>query len=189
MTTPRVIELHGLLDLDQGHRVARAIRSCGDRLVHLLVDSPGGKFGAAVSIMLEIEEAPSPVVATVTGEACSAAAMIVLGCDRRRICRDGQLMLHFSTDSPEHERSREDRKKSNEELLAAIGEYVPATRADLLEWMVRERYFTATEALSAGLVDSIAGPDLPVFLREPPKRPPSRWLREWRDDFERMGLR
>jgi enoyl-CoA hydratase/carnithine racemase len=57
--------------------------------------------------------------------------------------------------------------------------------------MDAERTFDAHEALAAGLVDRIvsvsAGPT--VFVREPVKRAPTKWLRSWREDFERLDLR
>jgi len=71
----------------------------------------------------------------------------------------------------------------------AVAEYCSAPLSRIISWLASERFFTAREAKSEGLVDSIDAGGLPLFLREPVKRAPRQWLRSWRDFYERCGLR
>ena len=77
------------------------------------------------------------------------------------------------------------------EHFRVICEYVPGAQpAEIRGWMSEERFFRAREALAAGLVDVIANSALPmVYLKEPPKRRPTTWLRSWREFYEQHDAR
>jgi ATP-dependent protease ClpP protease subunit len=176
----KAIELRGPLTEAEGERVAAAIRSAAGRTIDLRIDSEGGKLGAAIRICLEIEEHDAPVFATVTGQASSAAGLVAMAADLRRIDRRGLMLIHHAS-----------RRSASADALAAIAEYSGQPQSTVRGWMDAERTFDAHEALAAGLVDRIvsvsAGPT--VFVREPVKRAPTKWLRSWREDFERLDLR
>ncbi|WP_428665060.1 ATP-dependent Clp protease proteolytic subunit [Reyranella sp.] len=187
----KVVELTGPLTEAQGARVAAAIRSAKG-VVDLRINSPGGRYGSAIAIALEIEESAHAVVTTILGEACSAAALVALAGDQRRICEGGSMMVHFPAPSPRYRTSADERARTAAEHFRAICEYLPdAQPADVRQWMSEERHFTAREALAAGLVDRIASVSATptVFVREPRKRAPTAWLRSWRDFHERHDLR
>ena len=184
----RTIALTGPLDEAEGSRVAAEIQRAAGHVIDLRIDSPGGKFGAAIEVAMAIEEHDRAVVATVTGEACSAAGLVALAGDRRRIAPAGTLMLHY----PSHPRgwpSSAERAEAYQRAEDAIAEYCGAPLMRIKAWLASERFFTAREAKAEGLVDSIDAGPLPVFLREPAKRAPRQWLREWRDFYERLALR
>ena len=184
------IDVRGDLDEQKGHEVAAAIRSAAGHTVDLRIDSRGGKLIAAILIALEIEECPNCVVTTVVGEASSAAALVALGGDKRRIAGTGAMMMHFGTFPAGSAISPDERANAAVDMLKTVGEYVPAaTQADIRTWMNEERTFRAREAQAAGLVDVISDAPLPLYLRELPKRRPTAWLREYRDLFERLDLR
>jgi len=163
-------------------RVVRAIRAAAGQPVDLRIDSSGGKFGVAIEICLEMEEHDRMVVTTITGEASSAAGLVAMAGDRRRIIRGGLMLLHHSSPFS---------MASSDGVAAAISEFTGQPRSVAWRWMNAEKTFDAIEAKAAGLVDDIVGAELlpTVFLREPKKRQPTAWLRRWREDFERLDLR
>ena len=180
--TMRTIDLVGLLDEAQGFRIARAIKISVGRSIDVRIDSPGGKFGAAIAIALEIEEHDAPVFTTVVGQANSAAGLVAMAGDLRRIDRDGVMLIHHP--SPRG-------SSASADVAGAIGEYSGRPLSVVRSWMDGERTFDAHEAMSAGLIDRIintASPE-PVRLRQPTKRPPTRWLRSWREFYEQHDAR
>lgn len=176
------IDVVGPFTEELGERVAREIRAAAGRPVDLRIDSEGGKLYAAVLIMLEIEESRSFVTTTVTGQANSAAGLVMMAGDRRRATKGALMLVHHA--SPFN-------IATADEIVGAIAEYTGAPRVTVWDWLRDEKTFGATEAKAAGLVDVIVGDDLSptVFLKEPPKRRPAAWLRQWREDCERLDLR
>ncbi len=178
----RRIDLRGTLDEDQAERIVTEMRGAAGRPIEIRIDSPGGKLGAAILVGLEIEEHDRLVLTTVTGQASSAAGLIAMLGDRRRIVRHGLVLCHHP--APYSSRASDD-------VAAAIAEATGQPLSVAWRWMNAEKTFDATEAKASGLVDEIAGADLlpTVFLREPKKRPPTAWLRPWREFFDRADLR
>lgn len=184
----RTITLTGPLDEAQGQRVAAEIQRAAGHIIDLRIDSPGGIFGAAIEIAMAIEEHDRIVVTTVTGEACSAAGLVALAGDRRRIAPAAKLMLHYPS-QPRGWSSAAERAESYQRMERVIAEHCSAPLSTIKTWLSSERFFTARQAKAEGLVDTIDAGGLPVFLREPTKRAPRQWLREWRDFYERAALR
>lgn len=177
----KCIHLHGPLTEDVAKRVVTQIQAAAGQPIDLRIDSPGGKFGAAIHITMEMEE-NGFVVTTVVGQASSAAGLVAMAGDRRRIVRGGLMFIHHPAPYCSN---------TSDEVAAAIAEYTGQPRSVAWKWMSEERTFGAIDAKAAGLVDGIASADLLpiVFIREPPKRRPTKWLRRWREDYERMDLR
>jgi ATP-dependent Clp protease protease subunit len=178
----RCIAVEGWLDDDQALRVVTEIRAAAGRPVDLRIDSQGGKFGAAIDILLEVEEHDAWVATTVIGEACSAAGLIAIAGDVRRIDPRGTIMLHYPRPA-----SRDGALKARE----IAQEYTRQPMDEIISWHARERTFSAAEAVQHGLADRIVdvtAPE-PVRLWDPPKRRPAEWLKEYRDLYERLDLR
>jgi ATP-dependent protease ClpP protease subunit len=184
----RTIELHGPLDEECGAHVAAAIERAAGHIIDLRIDSPGGHFGGALRLAMAIEEHDRRVITTVEREACSAAALVALAGDGRRIGKSAVIMMHFGKCHPGC--SPKEVGDHAAEMFRIVCEYVPrAAPSDITEWLATERYFSAREAQAAGLVDVISDSPLPIYLREPKKREPTKWLRRWREDYERLDLR
>ncbi len=176
------IDVTGYFSHEMAERVAIEIRAAAGRPVDLRIDSEGGKLGALITILLEVEEHASFVATTVVGRAYSAAGVLAIAGDLRRIGKASEVMLHYPTPA------------SREAALSArqiAQHYTGAPMDDIIAWHARERYFTAPEAVQHGLADRIVQADAPepVRLREPVKRRPAEWLREWRELFEQLDLR
>lgn len=177
------INVQGPFNDELAGRVVRAIRAAGGLPIDLRIDSSGGNFGAAIEICLEIEEHSAPVFTTIVGQAFSAAGVLAIAGDVRRIDRGGVVMLHYP--SPP---SREGTLRARE----MVQEYTRQPMDDIITWLVRERPFTAADAVQHGLADRVidASASEPVVrLWEAKKRAPTAWLRRYREDFERHDLR
>ena len=177
-----IVNVAGPFTEELAERVVHEIRAAAGRPVDLRIDSIGGKLGAAVLIMLEIEESRSFITTTAVGQANSAAGLVMMAGDRRRATKDALMLVHHATPF---------NTATANEIVGGIAEYTGASRLTVWDWLAAEKTFSATEAKAAGLVDEIAGVNpLPtVFLREPVKRRPAAWLRQWREDYERLDLR
>jgi len=176
------INVRGFLDVDHARLIVTAIERCAGSAIDLRIDSPGGQYGAAVVICLAIEEHARPVTTTVVGEGCSAAFLVAIAGDVRRIDKGGVMMTHCA--SPPSPVNASEVRKAVHELTGQ-----PIER--IANWMAREKYFNADDALEAGLVDRIIDANAPevVRLHEPKKRAPTLWLREWRELVEQFDLR
>jgi ATP-dependent protease ClpP protease subunit len=176
------IALIGTLDEAQGERVVAEIQAAAGQPVDLRIDSPGGKLGVAIDICLEMEEHDRLVITTITGEAYSAAGLVAMAGDRRRIVRGALMLVHHAQPYS---------MRTSDELAGAISEFTGQPQSAAWRWMNDEKIFDATEAKAAGLVDTIVADHLTptVFLKEPPKRRPAAWLRSWREFYETHDLR
>jgi ATP-dependent protease ClpP protease subunit len=175
------IAIRGFLDEENASRTVLAIRAAAGRPLDLRISSPGGVFAAAIAILLETEEHDRWVATTVTGEACSAAAIVALGGDVRRIDRCSTMMLHYPTPPS---------RNAAAAVRAAVGEYTGRPEKEIRAWLAREKHFTAAEAVQLGLADRVIAADAPelVQARDPPRRR-AQWLRAWRETFEEFDLR
>jgi ATP-dependent protease ClpP protease subunit len=178
----RRIDVAGYLGDDQAERVVAEIRGAAGRPIDLRINSRGGVFGAAVDILLELEEHDTWIATTVIGEASSAACLLAIAGDVRRIDREGTMMVHYARPaSPD----------AAKEMRRIVREYTGCGYAQVIAWLAREKTFSAAEAVRAGLADRIvdATAPEPVRLKDPVKRRPTQWLRPWRDLYERLDLR
>jgi ATP-dependent protease ClpP protease subunit len=176
------IAVEGAFTEELAERVVREIRAAAGSPVDLRIDSEGGMFAALIQIALEVEEHNKPVFTTVTNYAGSAAGLLALAGDVRRIAPTGTLMLHYG---------RPGGRESAAEMRGIVREYTEASHDDIVAWLAREKVFGAEEAICFGLVDRIvdATAPEPVRLRDPVKRQPTKWLRPWRALFEELDLR
>jgi ATP-dependent protease ClpP protease subunit len=131
---------------------------------------------------LELEEHDRQVSTTVTGKAFSAACILSLAGDVRRIDRRAFVMAHFPTPH-----SRE----AAIEMVDIVREYTGQPESEIGSWLAREKLFDAAEALRFGFADRIVDSDAPepVWLKEPVKRRPTEWLKAYRELYERYDLR
>jgi hypothetical protein len=90
-----VINVCGTIDEEAASRVAAQMRAAAGRDVELRIDSHGGKLWGAILVALEIEEHNRAVTSVVVGEASSAAALIAMSADFRRIDRRGAMLVHW----------------------------------------------------------------------------------------------
>ena len=139
--------------------------------IHLRIDSGGGDIFAARTIKTAIVQHKSKVIGHIDGLAASAASFLLMGCDEIEIVDGGFLMIHnaasymdiygyFNLKALEDIRDEIDREMTLHAKLndSIANDYVKKSggdKDDFIQWMDDETWFTADEALEAGLVDSI----------------------------------
>lgn len=129
--------------------------------VTLRVNSPGGDVHGGLAIMNSLRAYPGQVTAVVEGLAASAASFIVAGGADRVIVRPtAEIMVHDAWtfcdgNAAEMERSAKDLNRLSGTLA---GIYADKAGGDPETWrqiMREETWYTATEAVEAGLADAV----------------------------------
>ncbi len=132
--------------------------------INLLINSPGGEVTEGIAILNLLRNHPARTVAVVEGIAASAASFIAAGCDELIMSRNSTLMVHapwvMCIGDAADMRSTADTLDSYEGNIASI--YADKSGGTVDEWraiMHAETWFTAEEAVEAGLADSINAAD------------------------------
>ena len=131
--------------------------------IHLRVNSPGGSVFAARAIEQALREHPAHIVAHIDGYAASAASFLVMAADDIIMAPGAMIMIHKAWTIA---------WGNADDLVAeaALLEKIDGTLVDtyarrtgdkasadqIRDWLAAETWFTADDALAAGLVDRIA---------------------------------
>jgi ATP-dependent Clp protease protease subunit len=137
------------------------IRAIKGGTVHLRINSPGGDVFAAQTICQAIRETGARVVAHVDGYAASAATVIAIAADEVEIAPGGFFMIHNAWTWAMGNAAD---LTATVTLLAKIdgslaGQYAAKSGMavdDVKAAMDAETWYSADEAVAAGLVDRIA---------------------------------
>ncbi|GAA3721740.1 Clp protease ClpP [Nonomuraea antimicrobica] len=129
--------------------------------IRLRLNSPGGDVFDGIAIANLLRSHPANVTTWVDGLAASIASVIALAGDRVVMQPHSQMMIHNpwalcigDADDMRDAAERLDRQSDN---LAAV--YTERAGGDVQHWrslMAAETWFTAAEAVTAGLADEVA---------------------------------
>jgi len=141
-------------------RVGRAIDAAPGPDIVVRINSEGGSFLDAVEIGTAIgrkRKAGARITAHITGQAASAAANIAICCSEIVIAPAGRMMVHDVTVAarPTTAESRA-LDQMNATMATAFARFSGKGTPD--QWrqvMARETWFTATEAVEAGLATRV----------------------------------
>lgn len=130
--------------------------------IRLHINSPGGEVFEGISILNALRQHPARVTAIVDGIAASAASFIATGADEVVMAPNTELMIHdawgicIGPAADMHQVGDElDRISDN---IASI--YAAKADGDLADWrsaMLAETWYSADEAVAAGLADRVLG--------------------------------
>lgn len=129
--------------------------------VTVRVNSPGGDVYSGLAIMNALRSHPATVTAVVEGLAASAASFIAVGGADRVVMRKGsELMIHDAMsfvggNAEEMQRAIEDLDRVSDNLAAIYADRAGGDATDWRELMRAETWYTADEAVAAGLADSV----------------------------------
>ena len=130
--------------------------------ITLHVNSPGGDVFDGIAIYNALRNHVADVTVRIEGLAASAASFIAMAGDEIVIERNAQMMIHDASGlawgNAATMREMADLLDKCSDNIADI--YAQRTGRDVAAWradMLAETWYSADEALSAGLVDSIAG--------------------------------
>jgi ATP-dependent Clp protease, protease subunit len=128
--------------------------------INLRVNSPGGSVFDGLSIYNALRQHSARVVVHIDGLAASIASIIALAGDEVRMAKNAFFMIHepwsISMGNADDLRKEADLLDKVQDTLAQT--YVDKSgksKKEITEYMAAETWFTADEAVAAGLVDSI----------------------------------
>lgn len=131
--------------------------------VNLRINSPGGEVFEGIAIANAIRNSTLPITAHVDGIAASAASFIAVACDGLVMGRNTELMIHdawgLAIGNAEAMHSTGDLLNHLSDNIAAF--YAEKASGDAAGWrevMRGEAWYSADEAVTAGLADSVAEP-------------------------------
>lgn len=142
---------------------AERLKEAGDGDITLRVNSPGGDVYEGLAIMNQLRNHPGRVTAYVEGLAASAASFIVVGgSDELIMNRNSELMIHdamsmVSGNAEEITTALAGLERASENIASIYAEKAGGDSEPWREAMRAETWFTAEEAVEAGLADSVGG--------------------------------
>jgi len=137
--------------------------------INLRINSPGGEVWDAMAIVNMLQRHKARIVAWVDGVAASAASVLAVTADECVMGTGAQMMLHdawiIELGDADTLRATADRLDKSSGSLAKLyaakaGGTVDEWRAVMTAGPNRETWYTADEAVAAGLADRVAG-DVP----------------------------
>jgi ATP-dependent protease ClpP protease subunit len=132
--------------------------------IKLRINSPGGDVFAGVAILNAIRNHKATIHVVVDGLAASAASFIAMGGDTVTMARNSMMMIHeassFAWGNAKDLRARADLLEKISADIASV--YAGKASGTDDEWraaMVAETWYSADEAVEAGLADSVQAPE------------------------------
>lgn len=140
--------------------VVKTIRSMTGPIT-LRINSPGGDVFAARAIQAAIDAHDAEVTAEVDGYAASAASLIAVAADRCIMAPGSFMMIHKAWtialgNADDFMDAASLLEKIDTTLAETYAEKTGGDAAEFAEMMRAETWFTAREAMEAGLADEIA---------------------------------
>lgn len=129
--------------------------------ITMYVNSPGGIADDGVAIMNALARNKATVVAYVDGLAASAASIVLLGADEIVMGAGSRLMIHDAWSiawgqASVLEKAAERLDKLSQTLAGLYAQRAGGEASDWRAAMVAETWYTAEEAVDAGLADRVA---------------------------------
>jgi ATP-dependent protease ClpP protease subunit len=129
--------------------------------VELHIHSDGGSYVDALAMRSLVASRPGRTDGFVDGLAASAATVILMGCTSVTMARGSSFMIHFCAAEmrgtvEDFEFALDSLRNANEEIMKT---YLPrwrGTEAELRAALERETWYTAEQAVAAGLADRVA---------------------------------
>jgi ATP-dependent Clp endopeptidase proteolytic subunit ClpP len=138
--------------------------------IRLHINSPGGEVYEGVTMLNALRNHKARVVAVVDGLAASAASFLATGADEVVMGQNSQLMIHdawgIGMGPSATMRDLADRLDKVSDNIASI--YAAKSGGNVEDWraaMLAETWYSAEEAVAAGLADRVEEPAEPVKAR------------------------
>ncbi len=128
--------------------------------IDIHVNSPGGDVFEGIAIMNAIRQHKAHIVITVDGLAASAASYIAVAGDELVMMPNSQLMIHDAWgicigNSEDMARTAADLDRSSDNIAAVYAGKAGGDTADWRAAMKAETWYSAEEAVDAGLADRV----------------------------------
>ena len=144
----------------QAEQFVKDFNAIESKTIHLRVNSPGGSVFDGTAIFNVIKQHSSKVIAYIDGLAASIASVIVMAADEVRAGQNAFFMIHepwsIVIGDAEMMRAEADLlEKVSGTLVKAYTDKSGLSDEEVHDYMAKETWFTAQEALDAGFVDVI----------------------------------
>lgn len=128
---------------------------------HVLINSDGGRISEGVAIAKLLASHTGGYTAEVVGQACSCASYIMAKADHVTIAGDGWVMIHDPRagkfgNAATLRAEADTLDKMADQYARAYSQKSRLTEAEARAAMAAETWYTAEEALAAGLVDVVS---------------------------------
>jgi ATP-dependent protease ClpP protease subunit len=142
--------------------VAAALAELGNvQAITVRLNSPGGDYFEGVAIAGMLARHPATVTICVDGLAASAASVVAMGGDRIVMGAGSQLMIHEASSiawgtAGDMRRTAAMLDQTNDDVAAM---YAQRAGGDVATWraaVAEETWYTAAQAVAAGLADEVA---------------------------------
>jgi len=142
--------------------IVPALRSSSATEIHVYINSPGGDVYDGIAIRNALAQHPARIVTHVDGLAASAASFIATAGDEVVMGRNSELMIHdawtIALGNAGELRDVADQLDRISDNIAAM--YADKAGGDAADWralMLAETWYSAEEAVEAGLADRVDG--------------------------------
>lgn len=124
------------------------------------INSPGGSVMDATAIMSALKRHPAKVNCVIDGWALSAASLIAMSADTVSIGANGMMMLHnprtyAGGDAPSLRKTADILDKIKSGMVESYNTRLQLSADEVAAILDAETWYTASEAVSAGLADAI----------------------------------
>lgn len=153
--------IYGDIGFDNTAKTVREQLEQADGSATVRINSGGGDVYEGVAILNALRAFDGDLTVVVESLAASAASFVAVGCGARVIARpNAELMLHKAWTMPmgnadDLRKTLADLDRQDLKLAAIYAERAGGTAEGWLEVMASETWYTAQEALEAGLIDAI----------------------------------
>lgn len=166
MSAPRTADIDILSDIGgwwdgvDAATMVRDIRDLDVDEIRLNINSGGGSVFDAVAILNALRQHPAKVVANVLGLAASAASFIACGVDETAMAANSTMMIHGGSgvvvgNAKDMHDMADLLDKLNANIASVYAAKAGGTTESWLETMLAETWYTADEAVEAGLADRV----------------------------------
>lgn len=144
------------------------LNALGDKKsINVVIHSGGGDVFAANAIYSALIMNKATITGTIIGICASAATIILMACDNRRIAKNAILMVHnpsvslrgsYRTD--ELLKLAEVTEQVRKSIVTAYMERLDSTEEEINQMMDEESWYVGQEAIDAGFCDSLIEADV-----------------------------
>lgn len=142
-------------------KFVQAVHGTKAPVIHLRINSPGGDVFAARAMEQALHEYPGKVIAHIDGYAASAASYLALAADEVHMAPGAFYMIHKAwtivggnADDLLHQ--AEILEKVDASLVDTYASATGQEKAQILQWMADETWFSAEESVEYGFATQIA---------------------------------
>lgn len=150
----------------------RELSSLNATTIDLHINSPGGEIFDGIAIMNALRSHPATVTTYVDSLAASIASVIAMAGDRVVMAPRSQLMIHDGSglcigNAADMRKTAELLDRQSDNIAAVYAERAGGTVEEWRARMTVETWYTAAEAVEAGLADEISSSQSPADDNSP----------------------